>query len=557
MSENLPDFDIIIFRVDNNDHVRLWNGQVVYRQGYVSPGIGSNIIDYWNEYNLDSIIAAYQSAKKQRLPQRVIKKVSEQQFLWYFTPCQQEDVRSVSGYILNIDFMYQTINAAEKKYEDAQMMQSALSSHQTRYQCYNILMCLQSIQETVPIIQKTRLNGILNQEGQVLTHNELCEELLQDASKASQCTTILLKRQQQFEDVISCQQNTMTLDIKTFDVVQLLTTLWKDNFPEAKKKDIKFCLQIESLTETALSSQIKQDEFRFKQVCTTIIDNAIEFTPTRGTVHLQLSLTQESVQVSITDSGIGIEQDILLSHQQRMHSGQLSFSQTKPGAGLGLSLAIAHHIADLMKGSLEIKTGYSDNSSDGESLEQSVSSFDFQIGTQIIFTVPYQHDTIEYFYGEDPEDFVPARRSSSTQRNAKKQSNKFNIERRDLLMVVDDDAVVLKWWTKFLEHQKIRVHTFSDGILATNFYEAHHTSVSLIIMDIQMPHDGITATKQIRRFEEKLDLPFRVNIIANTASGASDALRRECQDAGMSEFMQKPNMKKEMKRIIDTYAKFI
>jgi CheY-like chemotaxis protein len=50
--------------------------------------------------------------------------------------------------------------------------------------------------------------------------------------------------------------------------------------------------------------------------------------------------------------------------------------------------------------------------------------------------------------------------------------------------------------------------------------------------------DGQTATRQIRKFEEERGLPC-VPVIAMTAN-RSEGYRKECLDAGCTEFMTKP-----------------
>lgn len=553
IQEDIPaELDIIVFRIDSRDFVQLWNGHVEYKEGYSNPTIGQNIIDYWMSYQLLETVEVYQEAKTSRVPQRLTRRVHDQHYVWYFTPNTQDDQPIVSGYVINIDFMYNTLNAAEKKYEDTQMLQNALTSHQTRYQCYNILMCLQSIQDAVPILKKTRINNIIDTDGRLLTHAEICDAINVDASKAHQFTSVLLKRQQQCEDIIACQHQTMKLDYKTFDIVELVKNVWKDCFQEAKRKDIKFGLQIQPLCTDKIPL-IKQDEFRFKQICTTLIENAINFTPDLGEIHMYLGVDQNHIQFSVTDSGVGIEEEILLSHQQKMKLGQLSFSQPKPSAGLGLSLAIAQHIIELMCGTLEILTGNVDASSDGDtcSLEKSSCSFDFQVGTQIVVRIPYHIDTVQAFYSENPDSVQFERPKISTTK-----SSRYTIDKRSTIVVVDDDEVILRLWEKAIKQLGYLCHTINDGKPAVSYYESHHTMIALIIMDIQMPHNGLDATRQIRRWEEKMDLPCRTHIIANTASGASSSLQKECMLAGMQHFCTKPNSKKDIKRIIDQHAQF-
>jgi signal transduction histidine kinase len=242
--------------------------------------------------------------------------------------------------------------SAEQRYEDSQMIQSALNSHQTRYQCYNILSCLHSMQAVVPLLQKTRHQDLLDHEGKLLNHYELCEELMHEVENAHDYTEVLLKRQQQCEDVIACQQDTITLELKPFDVVHMIKYLWKHNHAKAKKKNLDFILDIEPLSAHRLPI-IFQDEFRLRQVIQTFIDNSIAYT-SEGAIHLYLGLDTDSIKIHVIDSGCGIDEQVLQASVDKLRIGHLSFSQPKPSAGLGISLSIAQHIINKMGGKLYI-----------------------------------------------------------------------------------------------------------------------------------------------------------------------------------------------------------
>ncbi|RYE13432.1 MAG: hypothetical protein EOP45_21195, partial [Sphingobacteriaceae bacterium] len=124
------DLNIIVLRIDANDKIVSWDGRIENTD--YNPGIGTNIIEYWIENSDVQTIAVYQQAKSSRVSQRFVKTIGNEHYLWYFVPTVYDDSQVVSGYILNIDFIYLNLLSTERKFEDAQMMQSALTSHQTR-----------------------------------------------------------------------------------------------------------------------------------------------------------------------------------------------------------------------------------------------------------------------------------------------------------------------------------------------------------------------------------------------------------------------------------------
>ncbi|MDR1125136.1 MAG: response regulator [Deltaproteobacteria bacterium] len=95
------------------------------------------------------------------------------------------------------------------------------------------------------------------------------------------------------------------------------------------------------------------DDQRLAQVMTNLLSNAVKFTPEGGTIRLNTRLLSEedglcSIQVEVTDTGIGISEE----HQARLFS---SFTQADSGitrkfGGTGLGLAISKHIIEIMGG---------------------------------------------------------------------------------------------------------------------------------------------------------------------------------------------------------------
>jgi signal transduction histidine kinase len=78
------------------------------------------------------------------------------------------------------------------------------------------------------------------------------------------------------------------------------------------------------------------------QAVANLLDNAIKFTPSGGTVLLSAAATPAGIEVTVADDGPG------LSPEDRTHAGERFFRADKaratPGSGLGLSLvrAVAH-----------------------------------------------------------------------------------------------------------------------------------------------------------------------------------------------------------------------
>jgi signal transduction histidine kinase len=83
------------------------------------------------------------------------------------------------------------------------------------------------------------------------------------------------------------------------------------------------------------------DAGRLQQVVWNLLSNAIKFTPAGGRVDIAISETPDAVQLSITDSGIGIAPDVLPFVFERFRQGEPGGDRVHGGLGLGLSIVRA------------------------------------------------------------------------------------------------------------------------------------------------------------------------------------------------------------------------
>lgn len=84
---------------------------------------------------------------------------------------------------------------------------------------------------------------------------------------------------------------------------------------------------------------VQGDDEQLARVLSNLLDNALKFTPAGGSITLSLESTPEGVQVSVTDTGIGIPPEDLPRLFSRFHRGRNAAAY--PGNGLGLVIARA------------------------------------------------------------------------------------------------------------------------------------------------------------------------------------------------------------------------
>ena len=84
-----------------------------------------------------------------------------------------------------------------------------------------------------------------------------------------------------------------------------------------------------------------------------LIDNAVSFSPTGGTVQVAVELRGETIELSVSDDGPGIAPDQRETVFERFHS--VRPADEAFGAHSGLGLAIARTIVAAHDGSLAIR----------------------------------------------------------------------------------------------------------------------------------------------------------------------------------------------------------
>ena len=101
-------------------------------------------------------------------------------------------------------------------------------------------------------------------------------------------------------------------------------------------------------------SHINGDEDQLRRLLFNLLDNAIKFTPAKGTVTVESACVDARVRIVVTDSGIGIPPEHLPQVFKRFYRVDPARGREVGGAGLGL--AIARSIAEAHGGSIEIES---------------------------------------------------------------------------------------------------------------------------------------------------------------------------------------------------------
>ncbi|HEX6819185.1 MAG TPA: HAMP domain-containing sensor histidine kinase [Ktedonobacterales bacterium] len=81
------------------------------------------------------------------------------------------------------------------------------------------------------------------------------------------------------------------------------------------------------------------DPGQLRQVMLILLDNAIKYTPSGGSVHIAVTRKDRRAAISISDTGIGIEPEVRQHIFERFYRGDLARDRDQQGSGLGLAIA--------------------------------------------------------------------------------------------------------------------------------------------------------------------------------------------------------------------------
>ncbi len=120
-------------------------------------------------------------------------------------------------------------------------------------------------------------------------------------------------------------------DISYADLTKQATTML---YPAIEEKQMSFHNE---LPEEALT--IRGDHQLLRQVLVNLLSNAVKYTPEKGEISLSVATpTEASIEISVTDNGIGIAEEDLSRVMKPFEQVESSLTRKNGGIGLGLPL---------------------------------------------------------------------------------------------------------------------------------------------------------------------------------------------------------------------------
>ncbi|QTN01121.1 two-component sensor histidine kinase [Sediminibacillus dalangtanensis] len=144
----------------------------------------------------------------------------------------------------------------------------------------------------------------------------------------------------------SLESEHLALERKEYRLDHQLRCIILANEPQWVEKEITMDVSLDNVT-------LRADEELMDQVWTNLLHNSIKFTPTGGTIEVQANnISDNRVEVRISDTGIGMEKDTLMHLFERFYKADKARNRNAGGSGLGLS--IVKKIIELHNGQIHV-----------------------------------------------------------------------------------------------------------------------------------------------------------------------------------------------------------
>ena len=253
-------------------------------------------------------------------------------------------------------------------------------------------------------------------------------------------------------------------------------------------------------TDAHGSLAITGDAERIQQVVWNLLSNAVKFTPHGGRVTVAAARRGRFVEITVTDTGVGLTAEFLPFVFDRFRQADQSFTRAHGGLGIGLSI---------VKQVVEMHGGQVSAASDGE-------------GRGAVFTVRLPIAAVESALPGDPS---PRQGSPAP----------IDLSTRTIL-VLDDDGGTRELLMTMLTRAGAIVTTASSAEEAMSAIDAHVPD--LIVADIGMPvEDGLSFCRRLRARDAHQGANVRA-IALSAYTRAED--RAAALSAGFDAFVAKP-----------------
>ena len=303
-------------------------------------------------------------------------------------------------------------------------------------------------------------------------------------------------------DLSRIEAGTLSLQVQPLDLREVLASTLSLVERDAARRDIVISQDLQGA-----AMRVRGDATRVKQILTNLLSNAVKYNADSGRIHIATRAPQrDMVEIAVTDTGLGMTDDQLAQLFQpfnrlgRERSGQ---------EGTGIGLVISQRLAELMGGSLRVR------STAGE-------------GSTFVLTLPRA-----------------AEEDARTLDASPSKPQAVDYHQRIVHYVEDNETNVEVMRGVLSRRPQVRLDVSITGLDGLASIRAHRPD--LILLDMHLPDiDGLELLRHLKADPSTADIPV-VAVSADALAAQIDAALQ----AGAQQYLTKPISVAELLAVVD------
>ncbi|MDR2528322.1 MAG: response regulator, partial [Synergistaceae bacterium] len=356
------------------------------------------------------------------------------------------------------------------------------------------------------MIRTTVSGPVLDWSGEIQLAGESLKELINELLDISK--------------IEAGRQKIVALEYRVSELIHDLTIIGEQ---ETRKRGLEFMVR----AEPDVPSKLNGDFPRVRQIVTNFLVNAAKYTE-HGAVTLTVGVdetkTDETgnviLRLSVSDTGAGIRPEDIDSLFEKFSRGSADSEKSRRQTeGVGLGLAIAKELSDLMDGDIKVESAFGEGS-----------TFMLLVPQKLVDAAPMGNWRAGF--SVSAEELLPLFTAPGGR-----------------ILAVDDNPGNLRVIEDFLGRTQLRVDTAPDGrecIKVVKKALEKKAPYHLIVMDYMMPDmDGIKTLKKLRGDIPDFDIPV-VALTADAIAGEREKFLR----AGFAAYLSKPVTRSDLEKVI-------
>ncbi len=297
--------------------------------------------------------------------------------------------------------------------------------------------------------------------------------------------------------------------INLWEIVQMVLTL---NKPLIESKSLK---AVNNINEDLPA--VNADENRLQQILNNLVGNAIKFTD-QGEVAVSAAMQGNRLEVSVTDTGIGIAEKRVAEIFEPFNQGDGSYERQYGGTGIGLS--ITKHLVELHGGEIKVK-----------SAREQGSCFSFSLPV-----TDRKQETDKT--AMNITRFIPAIPVLDGQTGNHRPTLNNGLFR---VLMVDDEPSNLQVLQNYLAGEPYTITTANNGQEALDVLK-QKVKPDIILLDVMMPKmSGFEVCREVRKTLPPHQLPILFLTARNQVPSMLEGF-----SAGANDYLPKPFSREEL-----------